>query len=45
MGFAVSARCCVVAMLGLIFIGATLALPAPEGPCKAQIDALRKGYG
>src|SRR5262245_46848231 len=40
MRFAESARCCLVAMLGLYL--AMPALAAPEEPYKAQIDALRK---
>ena len=42
MKFAGSVRCCVIAMLGLVFVSATLARAAPEEPYKAQIDALRK---
>jgi len=42
MRFVGFARCCVVATLGLVIVGATLALAAPEDPYKARIDALRK---
>ena len=36
------ARCCMIAMLGIVFVGATLALAATEEPYKVQIDGLRK---
>ena len=42
MRLAKSARCCLVAMLGLIFIVVPIAPAAPEEPYKTQIDALRK---
>src|SRR5215467_511753 len=42
MRLAKSARCCLVAMLGLVFIVVPIAPAAPEEPYKAQIDALRK---
>ena len=42
MRLAKSARCCLVAMLGLVFIVVPIAPAAPEEPYKTQIDALRK---